>query len=1099
MPTRDRVIHLPITGGQSDDEQDFVLGPDRFAAVTNLEFDKAGALSRRDELARLASTTGRIESLLGYRSGNRDQLAVLTDQGARVYTGDGDGLLEVMATDGPRSMDLRRTPIVRSSEGASVAYSAAGAGYVGHTWTRARNDDDGAVWFAIDDSETGTRVYGPVKVDGVHAGSAATTYTAPVQAANAGLQIVACDVTDAGGTRSVTFGVLCRGTTGTPSVTDAIAAKLYTITNGSTVPGTTTTLQGQAWSVRACGDLSDGRLWTVAYDGTDWDVREYIAGATPVFSTESRITGIGSSDKVHAVHHGPSVDRLMIVAWSSSASEWQYTCPSTAVALVGPYALATLWLPAAPDPLGAVTAGVCETASGFDVALEGAALGAALSGIYLGVKVVRCNSVGAPTSTTGRVVWNAALAAAPFVDDESHTLVPLVAHSWNGGRVSRRQAYLAQVDNTALRRVCEYGQDTALSSPWESGSGTGKTAAKVLPGTFRVRSTGGWAWPVLLEEVDTIELNPSYTDYQALYSAGLVTVTPGAQHVGAVFANKTPVFGAGYLAKVDGERCGEIMQLPPPQVMVQPATAAVGSSLDVRLCWMWRDADGVQHRSAPSETVGIDATAGPQLDPWRVAMPPFVDWSSQGGVLPTDVWLEVYVSPLGGWGSGPVSTGVYYRKYVDTTAPSAPGTAVGDWTELREAIRLLDIYDSAAPYESSEFYVGFPFDGILPLYTNGGVLGHDPVPCPAAVASSRDRLWVLDAEDRQKVWYSAPISPLNAPAFSALFFETVPTSAGEVVALGAIDDLVVFFGSEQIWALEAVDGPDTTGSGGFPPIRRLSTERGCLTAASVVTTDVGLMFQAQDGFWSIDGAGNMTPIGRPVRGALEGRTIKGAQALSAKQQVLWLLDDDTALVLSVESGAWAIHDYSPEDADFTAVGRLGDALVLGVGDGLVWRATDALPVEDGEPVDWSFTTGWIKLAGLQGFQRVKKLGILGRLQTGDTVTPDSDTHASLLGTLTLTVAYDYKDSDSDSYTLILTEGSGETLDPFYWRCPLARQKCKAVKITLAYVAPESVGEPTPPFTVEAYPLHAEIASLAMKVGVKGGLGKSGLGAGGTVL
>ena len=235
-----------------------------------------------------------------------------------------------------------------------------------------------------------------------------------------------------------------------------------------------------------------------------------------------------------------------------------------------------------------------------------------------------------------------------------------------------------------------------------------------------------------------------------------------------------------------------------------------------------------------------------------------------------------------------------------------------------------------------------------------------------------------------------------------------------------------------------------------------------------------------------------------MRELLDGRTIRGATVVSDDQQAVWLLDNDTALVFDLEGGQWSLCDYSTEDSGYTAIGTHDGKLVLGVNDGAIWRASSALPVESGEPIYTAMETGWIKLAGLQGFKRVRRLGILGRLRTGATITPTGGTHTSYTGTITLRVAYNYDDSDSDTYTLDLEDGSSVGLDPFHWRAHLARQKCSAIKVTAVYTPSNLIGEPTPGTTRSEYPLRVELVSLAAEVGVKRGIRKIGYAAGGSL-
>lgn len=102
-------------------------------------------------------------------------------------------------------------------------------------------------------------------------------------------------------------------------------------------------------------------------------------------------------------------------------------------------------------------------------------------------------------------------------------------------------------------------------------------------------------------------------------------------------------------------------------------------------------------------------------------------------------------------------------------------------------------------------------------------------------------------------------------------------------------------------------------------------------------------------------------------------------------------------------------------------------------------------------------TSWIKMAQFEGFQRIKRVNVLGDFE-------QSVSHY-------LTVYYNYDDSNSDTYTLT------PSADKVNWRVHLSRQKCTAIKLEYSM---SSSG----PFTV-----RPAINGFSIEVGVKKGMNK----------
>jgi hypothetical protein len=321
-----------------------------------------------------------------------------------------------------------------------------------------------------------------------------------------------------------------------------------------------------------------------------------------------------------------------------------------------------------------------------------------------------------------------------------------------------------------------------------------------------------------------------------------------------------------------------------------------------------------------------------------------------------------------------------------------------------------------------------------------------------------------------------------APEFSAALTQRVPTEAGELVALGSIDDLVLFFSSSSIFGLDTADtGPDSTGAGDWPPLRRISREIGCVNAASVVTTDVGCFFAAASGIHLVQATGQLVKVGTDLGETLDPSTITSAHVVPEREEVVFATSG-ALYVYDYEHQQWTTIAWTATDRP-TAGGAVlrssvayGGETVVVASDGRAWQ-------EDGaseELVFYQVRTGWIHLSGLQGAQRIRRFGVLGRITFDPTPSPPfEDTPA--YGSLAIRVYYDYDDTDFDDYTIDLatvhTSGDIPELDPMRLRQRLARQKCEAIAFRVTVVPPTAGQGPI-------FSPRPELVGMALEVGGK---------------
>lgn len=353
------------------------------------------------------------------------------------------------------------------------------------------------------------------------------------------------------------------------------------------------------------------------------------------------------------------------------------------------------------------------------------------------------------------------------------------------------------------------------------------------------------------------------------------------------------------------------------------------------------------------------------------------------------------------------------------------------------------------------------------LYTTGGVIEDTGAPASSATTLFDDRLWLVDAEDPNLLWFSKQVIESTPVEMSDLLTVYVaPTigsqgSTGPVTALGAMDDKLIIFKQDAIYYINGT-GPDNAGANSqySQPIF-ITASVGCANQRSIVLCPEGLLFQSDKGIWLLGRDLATQYLGAPVE-KFNSTLIQGALGVPGTNQ-----DRFTA-----SSGICQMYDYYYQQwGTFSNVPAVSSTLFKGnhtyiSSVGQVFQETPGLYLDGTTPVLMNLTTGWLNLAGLQGYQRAFFFYLLGTYYT-----PFK---------LVCSIAYDYEASPSHFATINPTnfapnygspEANGQNTvygsDSPYggpgnvlkWRVFLNQQRCTAIQIGLQEVYDPSFNVP----------------------------------------
>jgi len=311
------------------------------------------------------------------------------------------------------------------------------------------------------------------------------------------------------------------------------------------------------------------------------------------------------------------------------------------------------------------------------------------------------------------------------------------------------------------------------------------------------------------------------------------------------------------------------------------------------------------------------------------------------------------------------------------------------------------------------------------LYTDGGGLENVMPPAVEAWCIARDRVWIVSAED-QNIYPSKLRISGEGLGFNDALRITI-NGSGDLRAIAGMDEKVLVFGEESTWVIYGV-GPDDLGSGNFEN-QQISDDLGCIEPRSIMLGDSGLYFQSRKGLWRYGRDLSSQPVGIPVD-AYRTETIVGAMSPSDRLAYWWFTASGTILVWDEYHQIWSrfLSDVAKGSA---LVNQKPVFLTTG---GEVFRENTSSYQDDSGNYECSITTGWLNFAGVQGFQKVRLVSILGTSQTADF-------------NLVVTAAYDHVDTTVSTWT-----ASNATVKPagtaYRWEFKPKRQKCTTMRLTI---------------------------------------------------
>lgn len=312
------------------------------------------------------------------------------------------------------------------------------------------------------------------------------------------------------------------------------------------------------------------------------------------------------------------------------------------------------------------------------------------------------------------------------------------------------------------------------------------------------------------------------------------------------------------------------------------------------------------------------------------------------------------------------------------------------------------------------------------LYTTGGELANFAPPSTDLICTFENRIIAVDSQNPLN-WFFTKQVILGFPAeFSNVLQQTIDQKGGNITAIAAMDDKLIFFKPNLIFYVIG-QGPTPAGTNNdysYPQI--ITTPVGCINQDSLILIPNGIMFQSDQGIWLLERNLSVSYIGAPVE-RYNNLTITSAQLLPSSTQVRFTLSANTTiLVYDYYVGQWSTFT-GLNAVDAAVSSNTYSFLTPG---GIVMTERDGVYLDDTTPISMKFQTSWLSLNQFQGFERLKQMIFASEIS----------------GATTLQFSYA---NDFNSTPIQVTNVPYSAVnDHEQSRIFINRQKCEAMTITL---------------------------------------------------
>ncbi len=576
---------------------------------------------------------------------------------------------------------------------------------------------------------------------------------------------------------------------------------------------------------------------------------------------------------------------------------------------------------------------------------------------------------------------------------------------------------------------------------------TGRVCGRPMSGAGPISRTGvgrfygGKAPPSVLTLDDGIflgHLTITQADFGSpdgvsseLYDTRTCRIDFNQRNIGSVSDADGLLIPGGVLYQYDGESIYEHGFLVFPyvrdaEVTSPPAGSVLGAgTYGIAVTYAWFDANGTFHESAPSPTVSHAVAAGDQID---VIVPTCRVTSKNADKIKILIYRTL------------ANLSTLYLEEITDNDPTVDTITV---TLDRASVELNKI-----------------------LYTNGGILENIAPPASSIIASRSDRIFL--ATEKNRVFYSKVRIPGEAIEMNDSLFVDFPLDYGNLTAMCIVDGRLIAFAERGIFYLDG-DGANNLGLGVFSNPRDILSPVGAMRGTPVFVTGNGAFFQSGRGIEMLTRDMRVLFVGAPVENLTAGKTLSAVMRNDKDSEIYFTFVGGPVVIYNEFFQQWSHVDHGPTQTPTSSAAwnRNGTLVHALSNTQSVWEHVSGQFYDLGaatKTYPMAVDTAWIKVADIQGFQRVYEIAILGQFKGKHDFQVD--------------LFYDYVDTVAETKKVTVIND----LNPQQFTLQPKRQKCQAIRMRITETDPFPGNEG---FTLDHWALE-----VGIKSGINKGLGKA---------
>lgn len=266
------------------------------------------------------------------------------------------------------------------------------------------------------------------------------------------------------------------------------------------------------------------------------------------------------------------------------------------------------------------------------------------------------------------------------------------------------------------------------------------------------------------------------------------------------------------------------------------------------------------------------------------------------------------------------------------------------------------------------------------IYTTGGVLEDASWPSCSFMHLHQKRPLLISSEDGNKVFIGKSIEDKFAPAFNEDIFKRFDKGDGGLLAIASLDEKWIAFKSKLFFAVVG-DGPNDLGvDSTYSDPQEIQSDTGITEPRSILGCSIGVIYKTVRGWYLLDRKLNSVFIGGDVL-RFNSSVVTGSLLVASRNQARFFHKDGTTLIFDYLNSQWSVR--TNQSAQGACLWKGKQVYVDPDCQALYQDSSQWL--EGGSLVEPKFTTSWMALGQIQGFQRIYRAQFFGELRSRHTI------------------------------------------------------------------------------------------------------------------